>query len=45
MENVVSLIEDAAALLANDSPGRARSLVILAEEELSKAQLRRLGSW
>jgi AbiV family abortive infection protein len=36
MENVVSLIEDAAALL-EQSPARARSLLILGQEELGKA--------
>lgn len=38
MENAVSLVEDAAQLLTNDSPGRARSLSVLALEELAKAK-------
>jgi AbiV family abortive infection protein len=37
VENVVSLIEDA-ALLLDQSPARARSLLILAQEETGKAQ-------
>lgn len=37
MGNVVDLVEDAAVLLQNGSPGRARSLVVLASEELAKA--------
>jgi AbiV family abortive infection protein len=37
MANVVALIEDARVLLNNDSPGRARSLLILAQEELARA--------
>jgi AbiV family abortive infection protein len=38
MANAVSLIEDAAVLAAHESPGRARSLVVLAMEELAKAR-------
>lgn len=37
VENVVSLIEDA-ALLLDQSPARARSLLILAQEEIGKAR-------
>ena len=37
MANVVALIDDAHVLLNNDSPGRARSLLILAQEELARA--------
>ena len=37
MANVVALIGDAHVLLNNDSPGRARSLLILAQEELARA--------
>jgi AbiV family abortive infection protein len=37
MTNVVALIDDAHVLLGNGSPGRARSLLILAQEELARA--------
>jgi AbiV family abortive infection protein len=37
MRNVTELLEDAAALLDRGSAGRARSLVVLAGEELGKA--------
>lgn len=37
IENVVSLIEDAHLLLEHGSAGRARSLAVLAKEELGKA--------
>ncbi|MGW0640408.1 AbiV family abortive infection protein [Nocardia salmonicida] len=37
MANVVGLIGDAQTLLAHDSTGRARSLLILAREELARA--------
>ncbi|MFI8661843.1 AbiV family abortive infection protein [Rhodococcus qingshengii] len=37
MTNVAGLIEDARLLFAHESPGRARSLLVLANEELAKA--------
>lgn len=37
MANVVSLVLDANVLVENGSPGRARSLLILAQEELARA--------
>lgn len=37
MANVVALIGDAHVLMDHDSPGRARSLLILAQEELARA--------
>ncbi|MDX1883041.1 AbiV family abortive infection protein [Mycolicibacterium sp. 120270] len=37
MRNAVSLLEDAKLLLDNDSSGRAQSLIILAQEELARA--------
>jgi AbiV family abortive infection protein len=38
MANAVALVEDAALLASNQSPGRAQSLVVLAMEELAKAR-------
>ncbi|ARE38165.1 hypothetical protein A0W34_32385 (plasmid) [Rhodococcus sp. BH4] len=38
MANTVSLVEDAAILASNDSPGRAQSLIVLAMEEFAKAR-------
>ncbi len=38
MANTVALVEDAAVLAANESHGRAQSLVVLAMEELAKAR-------
>ncbi|WP_166548255.1 MULTISPECIES: AbiV family abortive infection protein [unclassified Mycobacteroides] len=38
MANAVSLVDDAAVLLGHGSAGRARALLILAEEELARAQ-------
>ena len=37
VDNASRLIDDARLLLANGSPGRARSLTVLAQEELGKA--------
>ncbi|UAK38814.1 AbiV family abortive infection protein [Gordonia bronchialis] len=38
MANAVALVEDADTLLGAGSPGRARSLLILAQEELARAR-------
>lgn len=38
MVNAVALVEDAAVLVENGSPGRAQTLVVLAMEELAKAR-------
>jgi len=38
MENVASLVRDSSLLADNGSPGRARSLLVLAAEELGKAR-------
>lgn len=37
ISNVAALINDASTLLDNNSPGRARSLLVLAQEELARA--------
>lgn len=38
MANAVALVEDAALLASQDSPGRAQALIVLAMEELAKAR-------
>ncbi|MGC0367636.1 hypothetical protein ABH922_005688 [Rhodococcus sp. 27YEA15] len=38
MANTVALVEDAALLASNDSPGRAQSLIVLTMEEFAKAR-------
>ncbi|MGU3294348.1 AbiV family abortive infection protein [Williamsia sp. M5A3_1d] len=46
--NVAALIDDANVLLDNQSPGRARSLLVLAQEELARANAvfeASVGAW
>lgn len=46
MANAVALVEDAAVLASNQSPGRAQSLIVLAMEELAKARwLHEAAEW